>query len=70
MYLISKDQIDLDKNFAMMQVKSSLFSSLVELKNFLAVLGGFKPGALHPVPPATIWALPCPCLFAAEKSKP
>jgi tRNA dimethylallyltransferase len=27
-------------------------------------LGGFKAGALHPVPPATIWALPCPCLFA------
>jgi hypothetical protein len=36
------------------------------------LLGVFKPGALHPVPPAPIKALPCLCLFPpmAEKSKP
>jgi len=35
-------------------------------------LGVFKPGALHPVPPAPIKALPCLWIFPpmAEKSKP
>jgi len=35
-------------------------------------LGVFKPGALHPVTPAPIKALPCLCFFPpmAEKSKP
>jgi len=35
-------------------------------------LGVFKPGALHPVTPAPIKALPCLCFFQpiAEKSKP
>jgi hypothetical protein len=29
----------------------------------LNLIGFPKPGALHPVPPATIQALPYPCLF-------
>ncbi len=35
-------------------------------------LGVFKPGALHPVTPAPIKALPCLCFFPpmAEKFKP
>jgi hypothetical protein len=35
-------------------------------------LGVFKPGALHPVTPAPIKALPCLCFSPplAEKSKP
>jgi hypothetical protein len=35
-------------------------------------LGVFKPGAVHPVTPAPIKALPCLCFFPpmAEKSKP
>jgi hypothetical protein len=35
-------------------------------------LGVIKPGALHPVAPAPIKALPCLCFFPpmAEKSKP
>jgi hypothetical protein len=35
-------------------------------------LGVFKPGAMHPVTPAPIKALPCLCFFPpmAEKSKP
>jgi hypothetical protein len=37
-----------------------------------SVIGCFKPGALHPVTPAPIKALPCLCFFPpmAEKSKP
>jgi len=36
------------------------------------LLGVFKPGALHPVTPAPIKALPCLCIFPpmAEKSEP
>jgi hypothetical protein len=29
----------------------------------IPLLGVFKPGALHPVPPAPIKALPCLCFF-------
>ncbi len=38
----------------------------------LPSLGVFKPGALHPVTPAPIKALPCLCFFPplAEKNKP
>jgi hypothetical protein len=38
----------------------------------LELIGCFKPGALHPVPPAPIKALPCLCIFPpmAVKSKP
>jgi hypothetical protein len=38
----------------------------------LPYLGVFKPGALHPVTPAPIKALPCLCFSPplAEKSKP
>jgi len=36
------------------------------------LIGCFQPGALHPVPPAPIKALPCLCIFPpmAVKSKP
>ncbi len=42
------------------------------LPKYIICLGVFKPGALHPVTPAPIKALPCLCFFPlmAEKSKP
>jgi len=38
----------------------------------IPLLGVFKPGALNPVTPAPVKALPCLCIFPpmAEKSKP
>jgi hypothetical protein len=54
-------------------VKKTLrYSNVFFLQPLLPQLGVFKPGAMHPVTPAPIKALPCLCFFPpmAEKSKP